>query len=99
MRHAALTTPVTIIPLLAVAMPAFGAEIEGKSSIEQVPVYPDGATVPRIIRPNLPAGDTPLIARDFPPTLDPSSLRIEGEAQGRLVIGAIDARPPRAERP
>src|SRR5262249_17987707 len=99
MRHAALTTHVSIIALLAVAMPAFCAEIEGKSSIEQVTVYPDGATVTRIIRTNLPAADPPLIGRDFPPTLDPSSLRIEGEAQGRLVIGAIDARPPRAERP
>src|SRR5262245_30308968 len=94
-----LTAHVSIIALLAVAMPALGAEIEGKSSIDQVTVYPDGATVTRIIRADLPAGDTTLIARDFPPTLDPASLRVEGEGQGRLVIGAIDARPPRAERP
>jgi uncharacterized protein (TIGR02231 family) len=40
-----------------------------------------------------------LIARDFPPGLDASSLRIEGETAGRVVIGAIDARAPRAERP
>jgi uncharacterized protein (TIGR02231 family) len=35
-----------------------------------------------------------LLARDFPLTLDPSSLRIEGEGAGRLVIGAVEARPP-----
>jgi uncharacterized protein (TIGR02231 family) len=40
-----------------------------------------------------------LRARDFPPLLDPASLRVEGDAQTRLVIGAIDARPPRADRP
>src|SRR5215831_14049555 len=99
MRHLPVTTHVSVIALLAVAMPALGAEVEGKSSIDQVTVYPDGATVTRIIRTDLTAGDTTLIARDFPPTLDPASLRVEGEAQGRLVIGAIDARPPRAERP
>ena len=31
---------------------------------------------------------------DFPLTLDPSSLRVEGEGGARLVIGAVDARPP-----
>ena len=40
------------------------------------------------------AGDSTLLARDFPPTLDPSSLRVEGESGARLVIGAVDARPP-----
>src|SRR6202022_1079565 len=36
---------------------------------------------------------------DFPLTLDPSSLRVEGEAGAKLVIGAIDARPPRPVPP
>jgi uncharacterized protein (TIGR02231 family) len=47
-----------------------------------------------LIRLDLPAGDSTLLARDFPLTLDPSSLRIEGEGGARLVIGAVDARPP-----
>ena len=70
------------------------AEIEASSQIDAVTVYPDGATVTRLIRLDLPAGDTTLLARDFPPGLDPSSLRVEGEGGARLVIGAIDARPP-----
>jgi uncharacterized protein (TIGR02231 family) len=84
------------IPL---ASAAGAAELEVKSTIDSVTVYPDGAAVTRIIRVDVPAGDTVLRAGDFPPTLDPASLRVEGEGQARLVIGAIDARPPRAEQP
>jgi uncharacterized protein (TIGR02231 family) len=75
------------------------AQTEITSAIESVTVYPDGATVTRLIRVDLPQGDTVLRAGDFPPTLDPASLRVEGQAQARLAIGGIDARPPRAERP
>jgi uncharacterized protein (TIGR02231 family) len=83
--------------LMLVAVPATAGELDATSRPDSVTVYPDGATVTRVIRIDLPAGDTTLIARDFPPMLDPSSLRIEGE--GRLTIGSIDARPPRPERP
>jgi uncharacterized protein (TIGR02231 family) len=87
----------TAILMLLAAAPATAAELDTPSRPDTVTVYPDGATVTRVIRVDLPAGDTTLVARDFPPTLDPSSLRIEGE--GRVVIGSIDARPPRPERP
>jgi uncharacterized protein (TIGR02231 family) len=63
-----------------------------------VTVYPDGATVTRVISVDLPQGDTTLIARDFPPGLDTASLRVEGESAGGVTIGAIDARAPRVER-
>src|SRR5262249_12057929 len=81
------------------AVPAAGAELETHSTIDSVIVYPDGAAVTRIIRADLPGGDSVLLARDFPPGLDPASLRVEGQGGARLTIGAIDARPPRAERP
>ncbi len=45
------------------------------------------------------AGDSTLVAKDFPIGLDVSSLRVEGAAATRLVIGAIDAKPPRAAPP
>jgi uncharacterized protein (TIGR02231 family) len=79
-------------------MPA-AAETDVMSKIDAVTVYPDGATVTRVIHVDLPQGGSVLRARDFPPGLDPASLRVEGDAQTRLVIGAIDARPPRADRP
>jgi uncharacterized protein (TIGR02231 family) len=82
------------VAAIVAALPAMAAEIEAASQIDAVTVYPDGATVTRLIRLDLPAGDSTLLARDFPLTLDPSSLRIEGEGGARLVIGAVDARPP-----
>jgi uncharacterized protein (TIGR02231 family) len=91
--------PVACVLILAGAAPVLAAEIDVRSAIDAVTVYPDGATVTRLITVDLPAGDTTLIARDFPPGLDPASLRIEGESGAALTIGAIDARPPRAERP
>jgi uncharacterized protein (TIGR02231 family) len=91
--------PVACVLILAGAAPALAAEIDVRSAIDAVTVYPDGATVTRLIAVDLPAGDTTLIARDFPPGLDPASLRIEGEGAAAMTIGAIDARPPRAERP
>lgn len=78
---------------------AAAAQSEVASRVEQVTVYPDGASVTRVIEVDLPRGDSVLRAGDFPPTLDPASLRVEGEAPARLTIGGIDARLPRADRP
>jgi uncharacterized protein (TIGR02231 family) len=91
--------PVACVLVLAGAASALAAEIDVSSSVDAVTVYPDGATVTRLINIDLPAGDTTLIAKDFPPGLDPASLRVEGEGAAGVTIGAIDARPPRAERP
>src|SRR5262249_58161203 len=66
-------------------------------TIESVVVYPDGATVTRLIRVDLPRGDSTLIGRDFPLTIDPSSLRVEGEGGAKVMIGSIDARTPKPE--
>src|SRR5215212_4410427 len=92
MRHQLLSFVATIA--IVAAVPAMAAEIQASSQIDAVTVYPDGATVTRLIRLDLPAGDSTLMARDFPLTLDPSSLRVEGEGGARLVIGAVEARQP-----
>ncbi len=87
---------VSVVAVIA-ATPAFAAEIRATSQIDAVTVYPDSAMVTRLIRLDLPAGDTTLLAGDFPLTLDPQSLRVEGEGGARLVIGAVEARPPRPQ--
>src|SRR5712672_210795 len=93
-------SPAILCVIFALATPvAAAAQTEITSAIESVTVYPDGATLTRRIRVDLPQGDSVLRAVDFPPTLDPASLRVEGEARAKLTIGGIDARPPRAERP
>jgi uncharacterized protein (TIGR02231 family) len=92
MRHQLLSF-VAVIAIVA-AVPAMAAEIDASSQIDAVTVYPDGATVTRLIRLDLPVGDSTLLVRDFPLSLDRSSLRVEGEGGARLVVGAVDARPP-----
>src|SRR5712672_3780792 len=81
------------------AMQARAANVEATSAVDAVTVYPDGASVTRAIAVDLPGGDNTLVIKDFPLTLDPSSLRVEGEAGAKLTIGAIDTRPPRAAPP
>jgi len=91
--------PVACVLIFAGFGPLSAAELDVQSAVDAVTVYPDGATVTRLITVDLPQGDTTLIARDFPPGLDASSLRVEGETGARVTIGAIDARAPRPERP
>ena len=87
------------IALAALSVGAQAADIEVPSRIDSVTVYPDGATVTRIVKADLIAGDNTLLARDLPLSLDPSSLRVEGESGANLTIGAIDIRTPRPSPP
>lgn len=100
--HCLLLSPRRAMASIAIAAsfaaPAFAAELETSSRIDSVTVYPDGATVTRLINIDLAAGDHTVLARDFPLSLDPASLRVEGEG-ARLTIGAIDAGVPRALPP
>jgi uncharacterized protein (TIGR02231 family) len=94
-----LVTSSLVVLAAFAAGAAQAADVDASSAIDAVTVYPDGASVTRVITLDLPAGDNSAILRDFPLTLDPSSLRVEGEAGAKLTIGAIDARPPRAAPP
>jgi uncharacterized protein (TIGR02231 family) len=75
---------------LLVAAPALAGDIEAASHIDAVTVFPDAAAVQRITDVNLPAGDTVLTFKNLPMSLDPASLRVEGEGSGAIVIGAVD---------
>lgn len=94
-----LATTGLVLVTTALALPSWAADVDATSAIDAVTVYPDGATVTRIIALDLASGDSTLVAKDFPLSLDPSSLRVEGEAGTKLTIGTIDARPPRAAPP
>ena len=93
-----VTTGLVVAAALAAGQ-VHAANMDAGSAIDAVTVYPDGASVTRVITLDLPAGDNSAVIRDFPLTLDPSSLRVEGEADAKLTIGAIDARPPHAAPP
>lgn len=92
------TTSLAVLTALA-AVPAQAVNLDATSAVDAVTVYPDGASVTRVITLDLPAGDHSAVLKDFPLTLDPASLRVEGEAGAKLTIGAIDARRPRAVPP
>lgn len=92
------TASLAVLTMLS-TMPANAASLEAASTVDAVTVYPDGASVTRVIAIDLPAGDNTVVVNDFPLGLDASSLRVEGEADSSLTIGAIDARPPRAAPP
>src|ERR1700681_3421520 len=94
-------SPTILCLLFGLAGPAAAqtSTIHVTSTIDAVTVYPDGATVTRAIRVDLPQGDSVLRAGDFPPTLDPASLRVECEGQARRPSRGSDASPLRAERP
>ncbi|OSI29909.1 mucoidy inhibitor MuiA family protein [Bradyrhizobium canariense] len=91
-----LATTSLVLVTTAFASSSWAAELDATSAIETVTVYPDGATVTRVIAVDLPSGDSTLIAKDFPLGLDTSSIRVEGEGGAKLTIGTIDARTPRA---
>jgi uncharacterized protein (TIGR02231 family) len=93
-----LTTSLVAFTVLAIG-PARAADLAAVSAVDAVTVYPDGASVTRVVTLDLPAGDNSAVLKDFPLTLDPASLRVEGEAGVKLTIGAIDAKPPRAAPP
>ncbi len=94
-----LATTSLVLVTFAVASGSWAANVDTNSAIDTVTVYPDGATVTRVISLDLVSGDSTLVVRDFPLSLDPSSLRVEGEAGAKLTIGTIDARPPKAAPP
>ncbi len=75
---------------LCASVPALAADIEAASRIDAVTVYPDGASVERVAEADAPAGDSRLIFRGLPPGIDPATLRVRGEGEGRVLLGAVD---------
>jgi uncharacterized protein (TIGR02231 family) len=98
-RARCLATTALVVVGLSAMSPSWAANVEAASTVDAVTVYPDGASVTRLITVDLPEGESALTAKDFPLGLDVSSLRVEGDAAAKLVIGAVDAKPPRAAPP
>lgn len=71
--------------------------VEATSTIDGVIVHPDAATVTRRATIDLPAGAATVLLKNLPFALDADSLRVSGEANGRVTIGAVEARLAPAE--
>ena len=79
--------------------PALAAEIEAKSRVDAVVVYPDAALVTRVLDIDLPAGASTLVVRGLPASVDPASLRVAGAAAGQVAIGSVETRLAPAAEP
>jgi uncharacterized protein (TIGR02231 family) len=79
-----------IAPSALLASAALAATIDAPSRLQEVTVYPDAASVRRAIEIDIPAGEHDVRIDDLPATIDPASLRVEGEGSERLVIGNVD---------
>jgi len=73
-------------------VPAFAADFNTTSKIDHVTVYPQGADVTRIADVNVPAGEHRIILSDLPASVDPRSIRVEGEGSSPLEIASVDTK-------
>lgn len=71
---------------------ASAAETELSSRIDRVTVFPDGAVVTRLGKANLLQGASQIVLRGLPATIDPASIRVEGNGDGTFSVGAVDVR-------
>jgi len=91
MHHLSFVVASSVCVLAACPL-AVAGDIEAHSHIDSVVVRPDAAQITRVADVDLPAGATGLVFRGLPLALDPASLRVRGEAGGRLSIGSVEAR-------
>lgn len=73
-------------------VPAFAADFNATSKIDAVTVYPQGADVTRVAEVSVPAGDHRIILSDLPASVDPRSIRVEGEGSSPLEISSVDTK-------
>jgi uncharacterized protein (TIGR02231 family) len=83
---------VTGVSLLAFSFPAFAADIDLETRIDQVVVYPDGANITRQGAIDVPMGASTLLIKGLPASLDPASIRVEGKGSASFMIGAVDVK-------
>lgn len=86
---------VVFCPLWLIALPVSpvaAADIPATSSIDTVVVFPQGAEVRRVVKLAVPAGAHTIVIPDLPAQAQAASIRVEGKANGRLEIGAVDSR-------
>ena len=85
--------PSALLCLVALAVPA-AAQTDVTSAIDAVIVYPDGATVTRVIHVDVPRGDSVLRASDFPIALSEIRTAVDpltSTAKGALVAALSEA--------
>jgi uncharacterized protein (TIGR02231 family) len=77
---------------ITLAANAKAEETIATSRVDAVTVFPAGAEVTRTARINIEKGEHTLVFQDLPVTAVQSSIRVEGNATGKLEIGSVDTR-------
>lgn len=88
-----MRAPLAFFLLLTANVPcAMAADTTASSTLEAVTVFPMGAQITRSAKVQLVAGDQVVILRDLPASLVGDSVRVQGEASGKVEIGSVDTR-------
>ncbi len=82
-----------LIAGVVAADPALAADVEARSRIDSITVFPDAAQVTRVMEIDLPPGASTVIVKGVPIAADPNSLGASGEATGgKVAISSVEAR-------
>lgn len=72
--------------------PVFAAVIPAQSKVDAVTVFPSGAEVTRSAEAQIAAGEHTLVFEGLPGDLMVETIRVEGQSDGQVEIGSVDAR-------
>ena len=85
-------TLAAVLLATAAVTPLLAADIPAVSKVDAVTVFPSGAEVTRVAEAKISAGEHSLIFEGLPGDLMPETIRVEGDALGKVEIGSVDAR-------
>ena len=86
------TTALVVLAMPVTITPAIAADIATQTKIHAVTVYRSGARIERMLRQKIDAGIHTLVINDLPAQAILGSIRVEGQADGDLLIGAVDTK-------
>lgn len=85
-------TAVSALVLICAAASARADDIAATTKLDTVTVYRSGAEVSRLLNQEIERGEHTLVIKDLPAEAIASSIRVEGQADGDLQIGAVDTK-------
>lgn len=84
-----LLTALTLALLTVSPASLMAAEIEADSTLTAATVYANRATLTRRAVIDIPAGEHTVVFKNMTPSMMTDSLRAEGEANGKVIMGAL----------
>lgn len=87
-----MRTAIAAASAVLLAGSAQAADITAQSKVDAVTVFPSGAEVTRIGKVKLERGEHVIVFNDVPAQAAANSIRVTGQATGKLEIGSVDSR-------